>query len=199
MQFQKESIMANYRRSARDGMNEEPHASGTTSRDEDPLADVRDRLKALLNSRDYDEVSRMLDAYTADPEADDDIGDPTGDPPPGRRAEDSRIRLAMDARDAVGQVAAYRQALALVEPIVGQILAADSARAVMEEGIRRLGQDARSMHHTALVPVFQTLARQRHVGANDGRLVASVTSSPGNGRGISNAAVRRAVSRVRVI
>jgi hypothetical protein len=224
-----------YRRRARDeGVYLEPHASSTARDEDDPMADVRDRLKALLNSRDYDEVSRMLDAYTASSEeADDDAevgrpgpgepsgyGDPiAGSPVPGRvgmtraqelaaasvvkdrgrRANDQRLVLAMDASpDTVRGVSAFLAAKALVEPVVGPILAADSASDVMCQAIGRLGQDARGMHATALQPVFEALARSRHT-AGGGSNVASVSSSPFGTRGISNPVVKRALSRIRTV
>jgi hypothetical protein len=211
MQFQKESTMA-YRRSARDGTNEEPHASGTTSRDDgDPLSDVRERLKTLLNSRDFDEVDRLLSAYTAsaetETEADGDIDRPLPGQPrypqPGdrRRADDHRLVLAMDAHpDSARGIRAREQAIDKTAPIVGRdvVVAADSAAGVFRRALRAMGYDSRHIDASALPEIFnaRSLARFQSGGSN----VASVAPLAADMRGSSMPAnVRRAISRIRVV
>lgn len=137
------------------------------ARDSSPASELKLLLERLLSDDNYMQAEKLINAMCGT--AQDEPSDFTGKPTTGA----SNSRIAMDASSAGGQYQAIRAALALVEPHVGQIMAADSAAAVLREGLSRLGvRSARDVHSSALETMFRTAisSRRADAGANAGYL-----------------------------
>lgn len=110
------------------------------------VAKLMNFLKDKMSDQDYDEACRMIQAEEAmDEKADKEpkgAEDEGGDEPPAAMDEKQMNDMIKQARqDALAEAAAIRTAEREVAPVVGEVVAMDSASAVYKLGLEGLGID----------------------------------------------------------
>jgi len=122
--------------------------------DEDETEEEKDAREA--KEKKADDEDKDDDKKKADDEDEDDKKND------GKKANDAAIRLAADnARaSALSEFRAIRQAEQDVQPLVGAVVAMDSAEAVYRFALDAAGIDNKGIHASAL-PALVTLAKER--------------------------------------
>lgn len=152
------------------------------------VAKLLNYLKGKLPDDDYAEAARMVQAEEAmDEKSDDDADDKPAqdsdddDTPPAAMDQAMKDEIVKQARkEAMAEAAAIRTAEKEVAPIVGELVAMDSAAAVYKVGLKALGVNTDNLSKRAYGETFRAVMAGRAAVqssvAMDGRSVATARS-----------------------
>ncbi len=120
-------------------------------------------LKGKLSDEDYAEAVRMSSGDAMDGYADEDDAAMDAD---DMDDDDKKDKPAMDAnrfsgRRVLAEVAAIRTAEREVQPVVGELVAMDSAAAVYKVGLEALGVDTAKLHSSSFAETFRAVNAAR--------------------------------------